>query len=415
MKSLTLQGAGHGPNDQVRSLLMTSLGDLVAAERVLVLIPDHTRTMPLELLFPLMVESMHRARHVDFMIALGTHPPLSHEHILSLLGITATERETVYKHIGLHNHAWDDPAALTEVGVLSQDQIRAMAGRYWHPSLGGDVAIRLNRAAVEVDRIVILGPVFPHEVAGFSGGAKYLFPGISGPEFIDVSHWLGALVGIIDTIGISNTPVRSMIEAAADLVPTPITLAALVVDGEGGIEGMFVGDRHEAWSEAVALSGKTHIQWLDQPLDRVISWAPDMYDELWTAGKAMYKLEPALADGAEIIIYAPHLDTVSRVHGRYIYEVGYHVLPYFLDQWEHFADIPLAVLAHSTHVKGAGTFRHGIERAMVDLKLATRISPGDCARLNLGYVDPATVDPVCPPAGWVVIPKAGEVLFRVRR
>jgi len=255
---------------------------------------------------------------------------------------------------------------------------------------------------------------FPHEVAGFSGGAKYLFPGISGPEFIDISHWLGALAGIMDTIGVRVTPVRSMIEAAADLVPTRITLAALVVDGGGGIEGMFVGDRREAWSAAVQLSSQTHIVLLDEPLEHVVSWAPPMYDELWTAGKAMYKLEPALAEGAEIVIYAPHLDTVSRAHGRYIYEVGYHVLPYFLDQWDRFADIPLAVLAHSTHVKGAGTFRYGVERPRVDVKLATRISPVDCQQLNLGYVDPATIDPANPPEGYVVIPKAGEVLYRLR-
>jgi hypothetical protein len=55
-----------------------------------------------------------------------------------------------------------------------------------------------------------------------------------------------------------------------------------------------------------------------------------MYDELWTGAKAMYKIEPAVAVGGEVVIYAPHLDEVSRVHGKYIYEVGYHILPYFL-------------------------------------------------------------------------------------
>ena len=79
-----------------------------------------------------------------------------------------------------------------------------------------------------------------------------------------------------------------------------------------------------------------------------------MYDELWTAAKAMYKLEPAVADGGEVVIYAPHLDTVSHVHGKYIYEVGYHILPYFLNDWERFKHIPLGVLAHSTHVRGSG-------------------------------------------------------------
>ena len=59
-----------------------------------------------------------------------------------------------------------------------------------------------------------------------------------------------------------------------------------------------------------------------------------MYDELWTAGKCMYKMESVVEVGGELIIYAPHLDVVSPVHGKYIYEVGYHILPYFLQDWD---------------------------------------------------------------------------------
>jgi lactate racemase len=139
-----------------------------------------------------------------------------------------------------------------------------------------------------------------------------------------------------------------------------------------------------------------------------------MYDELWTAGKAMYKLEPALADGAEIVIYAPHLGTVSAVHGRHICNIGYHVLPYFLDQWERFREVPLGVLAHSTHVKGAGSYASGVEHPRVEVKLASMISPEDCRQLNLGYVDPSTIDPERPEDGVFLVRKAGEMLYRVR-
>jgi nickel-dependent lactate racemase len=189
---------------------------------------------------------------------------------------------------------------------------------------------------------------------------------------------------------------------------------ALVVDAKGAIEGVFAGDRRDAWAQAAELAGRTHVLQLDMPLERVISWAPTMYDELWTAGKAVYKLEPALADGAEIIIYTPQLETVSMAHGRYIYQVGYHVLPYFLEQWDRFAGIPLAVLAHSTHVKGPGRFERGVESPRVNVRLATKLTREDCERLNLGYVDPATIDPANPPAGYTVIQRAGEMLYRLK-
>jgi hypothetical protein len=143
-----------------------------------------------------------------------------------------------------------------------------------------------------------------------------------------------------------------------------------------------------------------------------------MYDELWTAGKAMYKLEPALAEDGELIICAPHLDVVSHVHGKYIYEIGYHVLPYFLQQWERFKHIPLGVLAHSTHVRGDGRFENGIEYPRASVTLATKLSPEDCQQLALGYQDPAKIDESAwqnrESEGILYVPKAGEMLYRLR-
>ncbi|MBZ0309414.1 MAG: nickel-dependent lactate racemase, partial [Anaerolineae bacterium] len=166
----------------IRDILQTGLQFQKA--RVLVLIPDHTRTLPLPQLFRLMVDVLRDTTQLDFMVALGTHPPLSFEQLLMLVGLSRQGYENNYAQIGLLNHAWDDPQMLRQLGVLPAEQIKAIAGEYWHPSLGGDVAVRINRLAMTYDHIIILGPTFPHEVVGFSGGAKYLFPGISGPEMI---------------------------------------------------------------------------------------------------------------------------------------------------------------------------------------------------------------------------------------
>ena len=404
------------PADKIIETLHSGLDGKLTNRRVLVLIPDHTRSLPLPFLFRSLIDVLHDTKQLDFIVALGTHPPLSEENLHRLVGITAEERKSKFKHIDLLNHAWNTPSALTSLGRIEQDEIKQMAGKHWHPSLPDEIDIRLNRAALEYDHIVILGPTFPHEVVGFSGGAKYLFPGISGPDMINATHWLGALGSVVGTIGIKETPARAMIHAAAARLMTPLTLIALVVESEG-LNGLFIGDHVSAWSEAADLSAQRHIHWADQLFQRVLSGAPLMYDELWTGAKAMYKVEPVVAVGREVVIYAPHLDTVSRVHGKYIYKIGYHILPYFLENWEQFKHIPLGVLAHSTHLRGSGVMENGIEKPNVKVTLASKISEEDCKRLNLGYLDPAKIrldEWMGKEAeGILYVPKAGEILYRL--
>jgi nickel-dependent lactate racemase len=403
--------------DTIRDTITRGLQRRFTGQRVLVLIPDHTRTLPLPFLFPLLVEALHDARQIDMMVALGTHLPLDGDALCKLVGITPEERATTYKHVNLINHAWDDPGALANIGTITQQQVKAVAGEVWHPSLGGDVPITINRAALGADRILIVGPTFPHEVVGFSGGAKYLFPGIAGPDIINVTHWLGALLTILNIIGIEDTPVRRIIHAAAECVPTSITLMALVVDKEE-LAGVFIGPHEEAHHASAQLSAQRHIIWLDQPYQRVLSHAPSMYDELWTGAKAMYKLEPGIAEGGEVIVYAPHLETVSEVHGKYLYHTGYHVRDYFLKQWDKFDDVPLGVLAHSTHLKGSGTFENGIETPRITVTLGSKIPPDECTQLNLGYMDPASINLAewqhREDEGILYVPKAGEYLYRVK-
>ncbi len=408
--------------DAVRAAIGSALAGRFAGARVLVLIPDHTRTVPLPLLFRALSETLADARALDYMVALGTHPPLSDDALNRLVGITAEERAGQFAHIGLLNHAWDSPDALMQIGTLSGDQVRAIAGEVWHPSLGGDVPVRINRRIFDYDHILLIAPTFPHEVVGFSGGTKYLFPGISGAEMINVTHWLGALATILNTIGVIETPVRAMIDAAAALVSVPVTSISLVVVSHDAvpdaIAGVAIGEVRAAWRAAAALSAERHIRWVDRPFERALSVAPPMYDELWTGAKAMYKLEPAITDGGEIIVYAPHLDTISHVHGAYIAQAGYHVRDYYLGQWERFRDIPLGVLAHGTHLRGSGTFIDGVERARIRVTLSSRISREVCERLGLGYHDPSAIDPAAwrdrESEGVLLVPKAGETLYRVR-
>jgi nickel-dependent lactate racemase len=256
-------------------------------------------------------------------------------------------------------------------------------------------------------------------VAGFSGGAKYVVPGIAGPDVISATHWLGALVSSMHTIGIKDTAVRRLIHRATELVPQPITCLAFVVRGDD-LSGLWVGGYVDAWSKAADLSAQLEIVRVERGFGRVLSMPSPIYDDLWTAAKAMYKTEPAIVDGGEVVIYAPHLKEISFTHGRLIDEVGYHVLEYFTEQPDRFAMVPGVVKAHSTHVKGAGSYEAatGVESPRITVTLATGIPEERCRRVNLGYADPREIEPSAwegrEADGILVVHNAGEVLYRAQ-
>ncbi len=385
-------------------------------KRVLVIIPDNTRTAPVPLLFRLLYEQLGaRVARLDYLIALGTHPPMTDDAIAKLVGTTPAARAVQYPKSQVFNHLWNDPSALTTLGTIPRAELDALTGGL----LAQDVPVRLNKLVLAYDHLLIVGPVFPHEVVGFSGGAKYLFPGIAGAEIIDFTHWLAALVTNRQTIGVKETAVRRVIHRAAEFLPKPITCLALVMKGQA-FHGLYIGSHLDAWSAAADLSAQLNIVWVQQPYTRVLSMPSEMYDELWTAGKAMYKTEPAIADGGQVIIYAPHLKTISVTHGHWIERIGYHPLEYFTKQPDKFADVPGSIKAHSTHVKGTGTFdpQTGVELPRINVTLASGIPEEVCKRINLGYLDYHTINPQewenREREGILVVHHAGEMLYRVK-
>ena len=403
---------GYLSRADIDAIARQGLGALpVDARRVLVIIPDGTRTMPMPLMFELFERELGpRVASLDYLVALGTHTAMSDQQLSALVGRPVLDGRVGVSRV--FNHRWNDRAAFAHLGTIPAHEIADLTGGRLHQ----DVPVALNRLAVEYDHVLICGPVFPHEVAGFSGGTKYLFPGIAAPEIIHFTHWLGALVTSYEAIGTIDTAVRSVMNRAAALLDTPVSLMALVVTHHG-IAGMYCGDVHQAWQQAAVLSSQRHIVWVAEPYERVLAVMPAMYDDLWTAGKGMYKSEPVVADGGEVIIYAPHVTEVSRVHGQMIDEVGYHCRDYFLGQWDRFSKYPGGILAHSTHVKGNGTYDAGthVEDPRVQVTLATGIAEQRCRLVNLGYKNPAAVDPRDYEGDpkTLVISRAGEMLYRV--
>jgi lactate racemase len=384
-------------------------------KKVLLIVPDGTRTAPVGLLF----QTLHKqiasvTKSFDILIALGTHQPMNEAAICKRLDISETDRRATYAQVRFFNHSWNNPETLTKIGVIPSEEILKLTDGLF----AMDVPVEINRMVFEYDQIIIIGPVFPHEVVGFSGGNKYLFPGVGGPEILNFFHWLGAVVTNPMIIGNKWTPVRKVVDRAGAMVKADKLCFCMVVDPSKQLAGLVAGSPESAWDAASELSRKIHITYKDHPFHTILSCAPEMYDEVWTAGKCMYKLEPVLADGGELIIYAPHISEISVSHGKVIEEIGYHCRDYFLKQWDKFKHYPWGVLAHSAHVWGIGTYENGVEKGRAKVTLATQIPPEKCRSINLGYRDPKTIRVEDyanrEDEGVLLVRKAGEMLYHLK-
>ncbi len=402
---------------EVTAFIAGALADVdFAGKRVAVVVPDGTRTCPL----PLLLKAVHgvlagSAAAVTVIIALGTHHGMDEEHLALHLGYPAGSAQEVYPGWSIVNHESWLPETFVTLGAIEADRLTELTGGRLTDT---SVTVRINRHVAEADIALVVGPVFPHEVVGFSGGNKYFFPGVSGQELIDLSHWVGALITSADMIGTSGiTPVRALINEAASMIPAQrIALCLVVASGTDSLHAIAFGTPEDSWAACAAISAETHVTYRDAPVRRVLSIMPTKYEDIWTAAKGFYKLEPIVADGGEVIIYAPHITEVSVMH-PHIAEIGYHNRDYFLGQWDRFKDLPWGDLAHSTHLRGQGTWDpvNG-ERNRVTVTLATGIPEEIVRSVNLNYLDPGSIvvgDYESDPETFVE-PHAGEVLYRLR-
>lgn len=394
--------------------------DALAAEPldgrgVCVVVPDGTRSCPLPLLLSAVHEALSgRASRITVLIALGTHAAMSPAQIDAHVGAGPGGVAATYPGMTVRNHEWWRPERLVRLGRISAERVAELSGG----RLARSVEVRVNRAVLEHDLALVVGPVFPHEVVGFSGGNKYFFPGVAGQEIIDFSHWLGALITSVDIIGTTGiTPVRALIDEAAAMLPVPRrALCQVVRSGSRELHALSYGPPEQAWAQCASVSAQTHVRYLDSPVRRVLSILPPRYADMWTGAKGFYKVEPVVADGGQVVIYAPGITEISAMHPA-ISEIGYHCRDYFLAQWDRFAHHHWGDLAHSTHLRGAGTYdaAHG-ERNRVTVTLATGIPESVVRAVNLEHLDPRSVDVAAYRADpeTLVVPDAGEVLYRLR-
>ncbi len=409
------------PEDEAKSILADSLVQWnLSGRRVLVLLPDGTRTAPIPLLFAQICESLYgRAARLDFMIALGTHRMMSREALERHLGISSEQLLQRYPEVHLYQHDWKDDQALVDLGKLSLEDLHSAS----RGILPREVPVQINRRILDYDVILICGPVFPHEVVGYSGGSVYLFPGISGVGLLDAIHMIEALLTSRRVIGRKWNPAHRLLDQAMQRVPCELLAMHLVVvpeshAGPGGLVGLYTGDVVSSWSAAADLSAQVNVVYVEKPYQKVLSIVPKMYEDLWTGAKGMFKVDPAVADGGEVILYAPHISELSYAHGHILREIGYHVIDYFTKQWDRFKDYPIGVLSHGPEVVGSGKYEGGVETRRIHLRMATGISPEVCQQVGLEYLNPAGIHPEDfagqEDEGILLIPKAGEILFQLK-
>jgi len=392
-------------------LAATDLDD----KSVCLVIPDGTRSSPLPLLLRCVHQALAgRATRVTAVVALGTHVAMTEEALAKHLGYAEDGLEATYPGMTVINHEWEKPETFVTLGTISAERVSELSGGL----LAVAAEVALNRVVVEHDVALVIGPVFPHEVVGFSGGNKYFFPGIAGQQIIDLTHWVGALITSAQIIGaLGITPVRALINEAAALIPSRrLALCVVAKSGSYDLHAASFGSPEAAWAASALISAETHVRYLDAPVKRVVSLIPEKYEDIWTAAKGFYKLEPVVADGGEVILYAPHVKEISFVH-KEIYDIGYHCRDYFVKQWDTFSGIHWGVLAHSTHLRGAGTYDEVEgEKCRVNVTLVTSIPEEKVRKANLGYIAPEDFDLAAYEADpdTMVVPNAGETLFRLR-
>ncbi len=400
----------------LREIVARSLDTIPEGSRIVAIIPDKTRDDITNILLPMAIDELTRKRLSLFevLVAQGTHAAMTDAEKDAKTGREVWAdwaRDRV-----IHDHKWSDPQELIELGEIGSETVSALTEGAYAESVKVTVNRRLSPA--NCDFVLIFGAVVPHEVAGFAGGAKYLFPGVSGRELTNVTHWIGALAGIENVIGRVETPVRRMIETAADMIPARIVCFSSVVarddDGVMKTHGLFGGDLRESFRAAAAVSKDVHIRRTGRQYRRVVALLDSYYDELWTGGKASYKLGGIIEDGGELVIHAPQITEFSRTHGEGIERFGYAPIERIRELVHTSPDLAkdLCVAAHLAHV-AYGSQSNGEQRFRITLSSA--ISEERCEAANLSYADPTAFDieSYRGDADTLIVERAGRDLYLV--
>lgn len=417
---------GELTEEQLGEIIKESLKDFNSVKKVLLIHPDYTRTDFSDKIIPLIYKELKNKgmSQIDSLNAGGTHREMTEIEIREKLGLSS---QINFNH--LYNHEYNDPQQLITVGEISA----AFVAEKTEGELPQSIPVVVNKLVVaDYDLIITLGGTLPHESAGYAGGLKVFFPGISGPGVIDLLHWAAVLIGIPRIIGTVDNPAREVINKGSSYIfskikaPT-ISFNMVFEEKEHRVipKGLYVGVGFngfiEAYKQASRASCQLHVIYLDEPLKVAVQVIDKSYDEIWTAGKGSYKLQSpgVMAPGGEIIIYAPHINCFhSRPEMDFaLRKIGYHCKDYVKEYLKSNPEFSKNVAAHVINVRGAGNFdvNSGKEEFDFKITLATGISKEICESVGLGYRNPDSIHRenfIRPGKLW--IENGGKYLYKIK-
>ncbi len=390
---------------QLEDMVRETLKDFPQVKKVLLIHPDYTRVDFTDKLVPMIYQELKKKQmtRIDGLNAGGTHRKMTEQEIKVKLGLDR-ENNLIFDH--LYNHQFDQPEQLITVGEITS----TFVSKQTRNELNQSIPVVVNKLIVEdYDLIITLTGTSPHEAAGYAGGLKVFFPGISGPTVIDLLHWSAVLVGIPSIIGSVDNPARKVINKGSsyifEAIKAPVVSFDMVFDEgdkntivpKGLYSGVGFDGFIEAYEAAASASSQIHIVYIEDPIEQAVQKMDLCYDEIWTAGKGSYKLQfpGVMAKGGEVIIYAPHIQCFhsQQEMENSIKEIGYHCKEYVLQYVKEFPDFSRNVAAHVINVRGSGTYNQKTEEENCDFRvtLATGIPEDVCHKIGLGYRDPATI------------------------
>ena len=398
-----IENIDKGLSDKdLNTFLYNILNKMKDVKKILIIHPDYTRVDFTDKIVPVIVKylKVSGTKKIDFLNAGGTHRKMSEAEILKKLGLYKKEN-----YLNFYNHEFDNSDNLEVIGKISSKLVEEKTSGQFTEA----IPVTVNRLILEdYDLIIAISGTVPHEAAGYSGGFKTFFPGISGPEVIDLFHWAAVLIGIGNIIGTIDNNARDIINEGSsyifkkvkakivsfNMVNTQEINEVLPVGlyADSGFNGFI-----NAYKKAASASSKIHIKYINGNLKQVVQVIPTYYDEIWTAGKGSYKLQRpgVMAKGGEIILYAPHIKCFhsNKIINEQIISLGYHSKDKICNLIKSNNKISRNVAAHVINVAGPGVFDKKTNKEKLNFKvtLATGIPEEVCKSVGLGYRNPETI------------------------
>ncbi|MBR5771638.1 MAG: DUF2088 domain-containing protein [Clostridia bacterium] len=343
-------------DDRLREALSAALSGR-ELKKVLILPPDYTRMYSgAGKITAILYEMLKDSCEIDIMPALGTHDPMTREECLAFFG-----EGVPFEKIKVHNWRTD----VVKLGEVPAEYVSSVSDGL----VNSKIDVEVNRRIVDesYDLIISAGQVVPHEVVGMANYSKNIFVGCGGSSMINSSHMLGAFYGMERIMGKDFSPVRKVFDYAQEkyLSKLPLLYILTVTTNEGdktNIHGLFIGDKREAFEQAVALSREINLTYVKEPFKKAVVYLdPREFKSTWLGNKAIYRTRMAMADEGELIILAPGVKkfgedaAVDALIRKYGY-VGREKVLELVDRNEDLKE-NLSVAAHLIHGSSDGRFK----------------------------------------------------------